>query len=78
MLEQARAGRTVHERQDASERSVRVWGDACVVTVRLCLKGRTDGAPFECRLWYSDTYARTPQGWRYVLGQASLRRPEPP
>jgi len=49
-----------------------------VVAVRLWLKGRTDGAPFEYRLWYSDTCARTPQGWRYVLGQASLRRPEPP
>lgn len=78
LLEEARAARTVYERQDASERSVRVWGDTGVVTARLWLKGRTDGAPFEYRLWYSDTYARTPHGWRYVLGQASLRLPEPP
>ncbi|QWP76783.1 nuclear transport factor 2 family protein [Lysobacter sp. K5869] len=78
LLEEARAGRTVYERQDASERSVRVWGDTGVVTAKLWLKGRTDGEPFDYKLWYSDTYARTPRGWRYVLGQASLRLPDPP
>jgi len=32
--------------------------------------------PFEWTLWYSDTYVRTPKGWRYVFGQASLPLPK--
>jgi hypothetical protein len=34
------------------------------------------GEPFDCKLWFSDTYVLTPSGWRYVLGQASLRLPD--
>lgn len=78
LLREAREARTVYARQDASERRVRVWGDTGVVTALLWLKGTSDGVPFEYRLWYSDTYARTAQGWRYVLGQASLRLPDAP
>ncbi|MGO1071997.1 nuclear transport factor 2 family protein [Lysobacter sp. CA199] len=78
LLTEAREARTVYERQDASERSVRVWDDTGVVTALLWLKGKTDGVPFEYRLWYSDTYVRTAHGWRYVLGQASLRLPDAP
>ena len=26
-------------------------------------------------LWFSDTYVRTAQGWRYAFGQASLALP---
>jgi len=37
-----------------------------------------DGAAFDRRLWFSDTYVRTPQGWKYVFGQASLRLPDSP
>jgi ketosteroid isomerase-like protein len=33
------------------------------------------GAAFERKLWFSDTYVRTPTGWRYVFGQASLALP---
>ena len=56
---------------------VRVWGDTAVVTALIHLKGtRTkDGQPFEYKLWFSDTYARTPTGWKYVFGQASLPLP---
>lgn len=78
LLKEARDARIVYERQDASERSVRVWGDTGVITALLWLKGKNDGVPFEYRLWYSDTYVRTAQGWRYVLGQASLRLPDAP
>lgn len=37
-----------------------------------------DGRAFERRLWFSDTWVRTAEGWRYVFGQASLALPEEP
>ena len=55
---------------------VHVWGDTAVVTALLHLKGVTkDGKAFDYKLWFSDTYARTPAGWKYVFGQASLPLP---
>ncbi|HZF16642.1 MAG TPA: nuclear transport factor 2 family protein [Steroidobacteraceae bacterium] len=57
-------------------RTVRVFGDTAVVTALLALKGVSEGKPFARRLWFSDTYVRTPGGWRYVFGQASLPLPE--
>ena len=72
LLESARAGKIVYERQDEDEGTqiVRVWGDTAVVTARLWLKGVNEGVAFERRLWFSDTYVRTPTGWRYAFGQA--------
>lgn len=56
--------------------TVRVWGDTAVVTALLHLKGTTkEGQAFDYKLWFSDTYARTPAGWKYVFGQASLPLP---
>lgn len=78
LLREARAATTTYERQDVETRTVRVWGDAAVVTALLWIKGVRAGAPIDYRLWFSDTYVRTPAGWRYVLGQASLPlRPSP-
>ncbi|HVT72531.1 MAG TPA: nuclear transport factor 2 family protein [Lacunisphaera sp.] len=55
---------------------VRVWGDTAVVTALLWIKGTArDGQAFDYKLWFSDTYARTPAGWKYVFGQASLPLP---
>lgn len=63
--------------QEDSEQTVRVWGDTAVVTAKLWLQGtRKDGTPFDYRLWFSDTYVRTKEGWRYVFGQASLPLPK--
>jgi len=78
LLESARSKQIAYERQeeDAGTQVVRVWGDTAVVTARLWLKGVNEGAPFERRLWFSDTYVRTTTGWRYVFGQASLRLPD--
>jgi hypothetical protein len=28
------------------------------------------------KLWFSDTYVRTPKGWSYVFGMASLPLPK--
>ncbi|HZR28188.1 MAG TPA: nuclear transport factor 2 family protein [Terriglobales bacterium] len=77
LLQEARSGQTHYERQDDSAQTVRVWGDTAIVTARLCAKGTENGKPFEYTLWFSDTYVRTPAGWRYVFGQASLPLPKP-
>jgi len=78
LLESARARHIEYERQDEDPgtQTVRLWGDhTAVVTARLWLKYVADGKPFERRLWFSDTYVRTPSGWRYVFGQASIALP---
>ena len=57
---------------------VRVFGsDTATVTALLWLKGKrvSDQSTFEYKLWFSDTYVRTKDGWRYAFGQASLRLP---
>ena len=77
LLQEARRLEIRYERQDedAGTQSVRVWGDTAVVTARLWIKGVRGGVPFDSRLWFSDTYVRTPRGWRYAFGQSSLRLP---
>lgn len=76
LLNEARAGKTVYEKQEEIEQKVRVWGDTAVVTALLWVKGAgEDKKPFDYKLWFSDTYVRTPSGWRYVFGQASLPLP---
>ena len=78
LLAEARSGRIHYERQDDADQSVRVWGDAAVITARLVEKGTDDGQPFDKTVWFSDTYVRTPTGWRYVFGQSSLPLSEAP
>jgi ketosteroid isomerase-like protein len=77
LLKEAR-GNTVFEHQEDTEQTVRVWGDTAVVTALLWAKGTGDGKPFDYKLWFSDVYVRTPGGWRYVFGQASLPLPKAP
>ena len=55
-----------------------MWGDTAVITALLWVKGTRDGKALEYRLWFSDVYLRRPEGWRYVLAQASLPLPESP
>jgi len=60
---------------------VRMFGtDTAVVTALLWLKGTVvaGGKPFDYKLWFSDTYVRTPDGWKYAFGQASLPLPPEP
>ena len=78
LLEEARSKRTVYEHQEDSARKVRIWGDTAVVTALLWAKGTEDGKAFDYKLWFSDTYVRTPAGWRYVFAQASTRLPATP
>ena len=78
LLKEARDKTTIYEKQDELEQHVRVWGDTAVVTALLWIKGTSEGKPVERKLWFSDTYVKTKDGWRYVLGQASLPLPAEP
>jgi ketosteroid isomerase-like protein len=62
--------------QEDSDQTVRVWGDTAVVTAKLWAQGIEDGEPADYTLWFSDTYVRTPKGWSYVFGLASLPLPK--
>jgi len=76
LLKSARDKDAVYEHQEDTEQTVRVWGDTAVITALLWVKGTQDGKPFDYKLWFSDTYVRTPGGWRYAFGQASLPLPK--
>jgi len=78
LLESARKKEVTYERQDEEPgtQEVRVWGDTAVVTALLWIKAVQGGKPIDHKLWFSDTYVRTPAGWRYVFGQASLPLPQ--
>lgn len=77
LLAESRSREITYERQeeDAGTQTVRIWGDTAMVTARLWVKGVGKRGAFDRRLWFSDTYVRTPQGWRYAFGQASLALP---
>ena len=77
LLDEAQRRSITWEQQDEDPgtQTVRVWGDTAVVTAKLWIKGTRDGKSFERKLWFSDTYVRTPSGWRYAFGQASLALP---
>jgi len=78
LLRDAREKRIVYERQveDPGTQTVRMYGEhTAVVTARLWIKGIQNRKPIHFRVWFSDTYIRTPAGWRYVFGQASLPMP---
>lgn len=78
LLKAAREKQVIYEHQDeeAGSQKVRVWGDTAVVTALLWIKAVQEGKPVDYKLWFSDTYVRSPTGWRYVFGQASLPLPK--
>jgi ketosteroid isomerase-like protein len=73
LIKEAQEKRTVYEHQEVEEgtQKVRIWRDTAVVTALLRAKGTRDQNPFDYEVWLSQTYVRTPTGWRYVFGQAS-------
>ncbi|HSS17612.1 MAG TPA: DUF4440 domain-containing protein [Candidatus Dormibacteraeota bacterium] len=79
LIKEAREKRTIYENQEEEEgtQKVRVWRDTAVVTALLRIKGTRDQNPFDYKVWFSETYVRTPTGWRYVFGQASISLPKP-
>ncbi len=78
LIDSARKKEVTYERQEEEPgtQKVRVWGDTAVVTALLWIKSVQGGKPSDYKLWFSDTYVRTPTGWRYVFGQASLPLPK--
>lgn len=76
LLNSARNKEVIYEHQEDTEQTVRIWGDTAVITALLWQKGTNKGKPFDDKLWFSDTYIRTPTGWRYAFGQASIRLPD--
>jgi len=80
LIESARERHIEYEKQVEmpDTQTVRLFGkDTATVTALLWLKGtrKNDASTFEYKLWFSDTYVRTKDGWRYAFGQASLRLP---
>jgi ketosteroid isomerase-like protein len=73
LIKEAQEKRTIYEHQEVEEgtQKVRIWRDTAVVTALLRAKGTRDQNPFDYEVWLSQTYVRTPTGWRYVFGQAS-------
>src|SRR5688500_16426860 len=76
LLTSARNKDVIYEYQEDTEQTVRIWGDTAVVTALLWQKGTNKGQSFDEKLWFSDTYIRTPTGWRYAFGQASIPLPD--
>jgi ketosteroid isomerase-like protein len=77
LLSEARNRVAIYEAQGDREATVRVWGSTAVLTAKLHTKGVEKGEPFDYSQWFSDTYIRTSNGWRYVFGQAGGRVVEP-
>ena len=77
LINEAREKRTIFEDEGVEEgtQKVRVWRDTAVVTELLRIKGTRDQPPF--KVWFNETYVRTPTGWRCVFGQASIPFPKP-
>jgi uncharacterized protein (TIGR02246 family) len=78
LLKAAREKQVVYEKQVEvpGTQKVRVWSDTAVVTALLWIKYTHEGKELDYKLWFSDTYVRTPKGWRYALGQASIALPK--
>ncbi|HEY0650684.1 nuclear transport factor 2 family protein [Phenylobacterium sp.] len=79
LLSESRKQTIAYEVQDEEpgSQTVRMFGaDTAVVTAKLRLKYVAGGKAFDRTLWFSDTYVRTADGWRYAFGQASLALPQ--
>ena len=68
LLQEARSGHVIYERQEDAAQKVRVWGNAAVITATLWEKGTENGKPFDYTLWFTDTYVRLPlDGAMYLV-----------
>ena len=77
LIASARDREIEYEKQveEAGTQRVRLYGDhTATVTALLWLKGtrRKDGSRIDYKLWFTDTYVLTPDGWKYAFGQASM------
>lgn len=78
LLQAAREKAFVYDVQDEEPgtQNVRLYGDTAIVTAKLIIKATTGGKLVQKKVWFSDTYVRTPTGWRYAFGRASIALPE--
>jgi ketosteroid isomerase-like protein len=76
LIESASTREVTYEHQEDTRRTVRVYGNTAVVTALLWEKGTQKNGAFDKKLWFSDVYVRTPRGWKYVFGQASMALPK--
>jgi ketosteroid isomerase-like protein len=74
LLQEASERKITYQQQDEvpGTQTVRLYGDTAVVTALLWVKAVRNGTLIDKRVWFSDVYLRTPSGWRYAFGQASL------
>jgi len=81
LLEWARQPEIFYDKQVEmpGTQTVRIFGpETATVTALLWLKGtwnNKDKEKFEYKLWFTDTYVKTKDGWKYALGQASEHLP---
>lgn len=75
LVNEARKKRYVYTHQEDSRQTVRIWGNTAVLTALLWAEGTTEGKHFDVKVWFSDTYVCTPQGWRYVFAQVGTHVP---
>ncbi len=80
LLKAARDKDRIYEHQEDTNKTVRFYDDTAVVTALLWVKGhnRSDGKPFDYKVWFTDIYLERENGWQYVFGQASIRLPDAP
>jgi len=76
LIASARNKDVIYERQVEvpASQQVRLYGkDTATVTACLWIK-YTDAQKklHDYKVWFSDTYVRTPDGWKYAFGMASL------
>jgi hypothetical protein len=81
LVDSAKNAERIYEKQVEvpGTQVVRLYGgETAVVTALLWLKGKSgsDNSAFDYKLWFSDTYVLTKDGWKYAFGQASLRLPQ--
>jgi ketosteroid isomerase-like protein len=56
---------------DSSDLHIRVHGDTAIVIADLHQVGRNGAGPFDYRVRYTDTWIRTPAGWKCLSGHAT-------
>jgi ketosteroid isomerase-like protein len=75
LVNEARQKKYVYTHQEDSHQTVRMWGNTAVLTALLWAQGTTAGKHFDVKVWFSDTYVCTPEGWRYVFAQVGTHVP---
>ena len=74
------SGGLVHDdMHSVDDPCVRLYGDSAVIIARVQNHGRYAEVPFQYDEWSTDTYVRTPDGWRCaVTALTPITRPGEP